>query len=379
MGQRKKRKRAGLTTVAIGIPLMLLAGGWVYTKWPDPPMEALRNAADAITVARDAEAAKYAPELLEETVALFDSAMTHLKTENNRFFLNRDFSRVEGFAGEATRKGALAYEKASEKARNVNHTTAATLEDLEKRTAGFKTIYSPLPLRKAVRESFNQAVMILSEARLAREKGDFHIAEVKLEKAGKLMRDSEKKASTMLEEYFMDYPRWREMADKAIARSASQGSTAIVVDKMAHLLRVYQNGKVRAEFKVEFGPNWIGQKSHKGDQATPEGVYQVIQKKDRHRTIYYKALLINYPNGDDRVRFKKNIDSHKFSRKTEIGGSIEIHGHGGRGFDWTNGCVALDNKDMDVVFSLARENTPVIIVGSLEPLEKVISHVKSAQ
>ena len=105
----------------------------------------------------------------------------------------------------------------------------------------------------------------------------------------------------------------------------------------------------------------------------------MIQKKDRHRTIYYKALLINYPNGDDRVRFKKNIDSHKFSRKTEIGGSIEIHGHGGRGFDWTNGCVALDNKDMDVVFSLARENTPVIIVGSLEPLEKVISHVKSAQ
>jgi L,D-peptidoglycan transpeptidase YkuD (ErfK/YbiS/YcfS/YnhG family) len=55
-----------------------------------------------------------------------------------------------------------------------------------------------------------------------------------------------------------------------------------------------------------------------------------------------------------------------------MGGSIEIHGHGGRGFDWTNGCVALKNKDMDIVFNMVSGQTPVIIVGSVEPLEKYL-------
>lgn len=178
----------------------------------------------------------------------------------------------------------------------------------------------------------------------------------------------------MLEEYFSSWPHWNKIVEEAVSASARQGSTVIIVDKLAHQLRVYKNGKVSAEFPVEFGPNWMGQKLHKGDQATPEGVYQVTQKKDRRHTIYYKALLINYPNSEDRVRYRKNIDAGRFSHKLEIGGSIEIHGHGGRGVDWTNGCVALANKDMDVIFSQAGEKTPVVIVGSVEPLEKYISH-----
>lgn len=193
MRQRAKRRKTVITTVVLGLMLFLIAGGWAYLKWPDPPMEELRNAAEAISVARDAEAAKYAPELLHETIALFDSAMVHLKTENSRFFLSRDFTRVDFFAREATIKGAQALAKASAKARSVHHTTAATLEDLENMAAEFKRVYAPLPLNKPVRESFNQAVMILSEARLAREKSDYHIAEVKLEKAGRLMRESVKK------------------------------------------------------------------------------------------------------------------------------------------------------------------------------------------
>jgi lipoprotein-anchoring transpeptidase ErfK/SrfK len=50
--------------------------------------------------------------------------------------------------------------------------------------------------------------------------------------------------------------------------------------------------------------------------------------------------------------------------RARIGGLIEIHGEGGQGRDWTNGCVALSNRDMDEVFALARVGTRVTIVGT---------------
>jgi lipoprotein-anchoring transpeptidase ErfK/SrfK len=55
-----------------------------------------------------------------------------------------------------------------------------------------------------------------------------------------------------------------------------------------------------------------------------------------------------------------------------VGGLIEIHGHGGQGFNWTNGCVALSDRDMDVVYRNASVNTPVIIIGSRIPMDEWI-------
>jgi murein L,D-transpeptidase YafK len=224
-----------------------------------------------------------------------------------------------------------------------------------------------------LRESFNKAILLLTEARLAREKSDFHLAETKLSVAKTLLLNSEKKARKMLVEYFSSYHQWKILVEESITGSARQNSTLIVVDKMAHRCMVYRDGQLNHTFSAEFGPNWIGDKQHKGDQSTPEGKYKVVHKKERRNTIYYKALLLNYPNEEDRIRYRHNISSGKFSSRTEVGGSIEIHGHGGRGFDWTNGCIALKNKDMDLVFNMASEGTPVVIVGSVEPLEKYLS------
>jgi hypothetical protein len=53
-----------------------------------------------------------------------------------------------------------------------------------------------------------------------------------------------------------------------------------------------------------------------------------------------------------------------------VGGLIEVHGHGGQGFNWTNGCVALNDKDMDALYRQVQVNTPVIIVGSLVPFDE---------
>ncbi len=169
---------------------------WIYLRWPESPSKELRSASQAIATARGAEAAKYAPALLSEAMQLHDSAMHSWKSENKRFLLNRDFTRTTQFARSAVKKGFETYEKSKAKASSVNHTTAATLEELEGMIKTFEIIYSPLPLRKPLRESFNRAALIISEAKLAREKSDFHIAEAKLEVARKTLKSADQVISS---------------------------------------------------------------------------------------------------------------------------------------------------------------------------------------
>jgi len=88
-------------------------------------------------------------------------------------------------------------------------------------------------------------------------------------------------------------------------------------------------------------------------------------------TRFYKALLLDYPNEDDRTRFTQNKKKGVLGTDAEIGGHIEIHGVGGKGADWTDGCIALKNKDMNVVFNLCPVGTKVVIVGSTRPIHEV--------
>ncbi|MBS1445609.1 MAG: L,D-transpeptidase [Odoribacter sp.] len=64
----------------------------------------------------------------------------------------------------------------------------------------------------------------------------------------------------------------------------------------------------------------------------------------------------------------------KIAAEIGIGGLIEIHGKGGRGTYWTNGCVALANEDMNLLYSLARKGTPILIIGSSISLEKALKN-----
>jgi murein L,D-transpeptidase YafK len=117
-------------------------------------------------------------------------------------------------------------------------------------------------------------------------------------------------------------------------------------------------------FVAELGTNWTADKSRSGDAATPEGRYKVVQKKGAGHSIYYKALLLDYPNAEDRAAFARAKRRGEIPRDATPGGLIEIHGDGGKGRDWTRGCVAVSNDDMDDVFRRAKVGTPVTIVGS---------------
>jgi diadenosine tetraphosphate (Ap4A) HIT family hydrolase len=158
---------------------------------------------------------------------------------------------------------------------------------------------------------------------------------------------------------------WREQAAETIGDSRRTGGAAIVVDKLRHRLVLYEGGRERAVFNAELGGNGLERKLHTGDRATPEGRYKVTVKKSGGATKYHLALLIDYPNAADLRRYRAAEASGEVRRGTGAGSLIEIHGQGGSGRDWTDGCVALSNEDMEKLFPLVRVGTPVTIVGTL--------------
>ena len=161
--------------------------------------------------------------------------------------------------------------------------------------------------------------------------------------------------------------RWRRWKAETIAWSRRERRAAIVVSKEGHRLTLYLDGEAVRSYRADMGFNWVADKRAAGDGATPEGRYSVAARKSGGQTIYYKALLLDYPNAEDRRAFARARAAGDVSPGAGIGGLIEIHGEGGRGRDWTQGCVALANPDIDDLFRRVEVGTPVTIIGSDEP------------
>jgi L,D-peptidoglycan transpeptidase YkuD (ErfK/YbiS/YcfS/YnhG family) len=159
---------------------------------------------------------------------------------------------------------------------------------------------------------------------------------------------------------------WHAWAVQTIEESRRTGKTAVLIDKLRRRLTLYRAGRVIASYPAELGANGLVRKEHSGDRATPEGRYHIIRAKRAPETKYNKALLINYPNDEDRMRFALGRTRGTISRRAGIGSLIEIHGDGGEGRDWTDGCVALTNEDMDRLFAHVGVGVPVTIVGTYE-------------
>ena len=139
----------------------------------------------------------------------------------------------------------------------------------------------------------------------------------------------------------------------------------IVVYKKKRRLYTYANGKQIDEFRISLGDKGGangGNKVKAGDYRTPEGSYTIVRKKCDNRL--YKSLMISYPNGADKARANK--------RGVNPGGYITIHGQpkwnaDGRGDnytlsrDWTEGCVAVPNADMDTLWQAVANGVKIDI------------------
>jgi len=134
----------------------------------------------------------------------------------------------------------------------------------------------------------------------------------------------------------------------------------IVIVKSTRTMTLMNSGKVLKTYKVALSAHPIGGKERVGDDKTPEGLYTVDWKNAQSK--FHLALHVSYPNAADRERAKKlGVDP---------GGEIEIHGLGAgfgwmgalhRQKDWTAGCIAVTNEEIDEIWKLLAVGTPIEI------------------
>lgn len=369
-----KKRRIKLSRVFIAfmglLALVALVMGVLLISSANPPLYTINQCQTEISRAREVEADKYAPHILISAEGTFQLAMNEWKYQNERVFFIRDYDQMVGLAKEAIDKARQATELALHTKDSLQSGLSDKLKVVSHKIDHFDKNYAHLPLSGTTRQNFTTAKLRYMESNEAYERGDYKQVGLNLDVASQLITKSVAEAHTYLSNYFKNLSKWRSWADETIAWSKNNNAYVILVDKFAHKCYVYQGGKLKKEFDAELGTKWIGTKQYRGDKATPEGRYHVTKKKARHQTKYYKALLINYPNDEDKARYNANVKNGSIPKRG-IGNLIEIHGDGGRGINWTEGCVALTNSDIDKLFDMVSVGTPVTIVGSLRSLQEI--------
>ncbi|MGA2354262.1 MAG: L,D-transpeptidase family protein [Terriglobales bacterium] len=145
-----------------------------------------------------------------------------------------------------------------------------------------------------------------------------------------------------------------------LAQNSSFNVDRLVVYKRERKLVLLSQGKEVRSYKVALGSEPVGPKSRQGDHRTPEGVYVLDSRNPNSR--FYKAFHISYPNARDTAAARK--------LGVSPGGDIMLHGlpkeYAWLGkahtlHDWTDGCVAVTDEEMDEIWKLVRVGTPIEI------------------
>jgi murein L,D-transpeptidase YafK len=134
---------------------------------------------------------------------------------------------------------------------------------------------------------------------------------------------------------------------------AAERADEIQVDKSERRMELLRNGKVIRTYRILLGDAPVGHKRQQGDERTPEGRYRITFRNDKSR--FHLSLRVSYPDNADREQARV--------RGVDPGGDIMIHGGTPPGYwrDWTDGCIALTNRQIEEVWRLVPVGTPITI------------------
>lgn len=148
---------------------------------------------------------------------------------------------------------------------------------------------------------------------------------------------------------------------------AAKGSVdEIRIKKAAHTLELLSSGNVIKTYKVAIGSGGTGPKRFEGDAVTPVGTYKV---QGRIKNLFHEFLNVSYPNDADRKRYAELKKKGEVPAGRGVGNGIGIHGTGHKEWngvhkqsDWTLGCIALDDDEIDEVSGLVKDGTKITIL-----------------
>jgi hypothetical protein len=330
-----------------------------------PPVAARESAIAAVEEARVVGAPHWAPPAFSAADAALRAALLDWSRQQGRLLPLRDFRPVglalDDAAALALRAAALGAER-----REAEHTRAEqSLREARAAEAQAEALVAATALPHAQRVRLRRARLLVAEAAALLRDGEIEAARERAEQSRAELRLALGPALQVAERYTSpeQLASWRRWIEETRAWSRSSGQPAILVLKEKNLLVLLSKGAPLLRYAAEVGANALGVKARQGDRATPEGRYRVVKKKDRGQSRYHRALLLDYPNAEDRARFAAARRRGEIPAGTGIGSLIEIHGDGGRGQNWTDGCVALTNADMDDLFARVGVGTRVTIVG----------------
>jgi hypothetical protein len=333
----------------------------VYPWYDRPPADLLQGARAALDSAAASGAPAYAEPFYRSADDLLGRGWSEMGRQRGRLRVLRDYGRADSLLKRSILQADLARVASQDSLRFLDSLAAGELSALEEELGYYRAV-----LDENLRDPAVERLWSLSQTRLAAAEalvgqGEREAALDMLALAG----ESLDAAGDALARYLDDEGRmqaiWSKWARETLDESRRSKGVAVIVDKSAHKAYLARAGTVIHAYDCELGRRPGDQKRHAGDGATPEGMYRVVKARSTG-SKYYKALLIDYPNGDDRRRFSEDVNSSALPEDARIGGNIEIHGDGGQGRDWTDGCVALTNADMDHLMGYAYVGMPVTIV-----------------
>ena len=330
-----------------------------------PPVAARASAVAAFEAASRGPATEWAPVALHGADSALRDALFEWSRQENRLLPLRDFRPV---AGQLAGAEALAREaeRLGEERRAEGRVAAAeAVKEARAVAAQAAALVAATALPHSQRAHLQRARLLLLEAEALLREGEIVAARERASLSRAELREALGPALEAAERYTSreQVATWRRWIDETRAWSRSTGQPAILILKEKNVLVLLAKGAPVRTYDAEVGSNALGVKQRQGDRATPEGRYRIVKKKDRGQSRYYRALLLDYPNDADRQRFAAAQRRGEIPREARIGGLIEIHGDGGRGQNWTEGCVALSNRDLDDLYPRVGAGTRVTIVG----------------
>ena len=361
----KRRLWQRLAVAVVSLALCVAAAFPVLSGRTSPPVYTMESAERAIDLARKSGGFRWAPQALMQAEAAYRSSMLENRRQESRFMLLRDFSATRAALQLTEEKSHRAATEAISRRQEAKTTALEAIDSAETEMVTSEGFAEAMHLGVFERVLLQKAKIALSEARFFFDDADYLTATDRAARAETHAKQVSARAVEAASRYVDTslLTNWRRMVDETVRWSRSTGGAAIVIVKDAHRLTLYKNGRPIQSYRADLGYLSWNDKLQSGDAATPEGRYQITSKKGLGNSTYYKALLLNYPNEEDRAQFESLRRAGRLPRGARLGGLIEIHGEGGRGKDWTKGCVALKNQDVDDLFTRVDPGTPVTIVG----------------